>query len=513
MVQSGVCKQIVFIGPRRERNPQLTSHIKEEEYENDEGDGEAVTAESLVTNTLVTNKRQKRKRRSFGQVQKVEAVRYEKKRESSGYKNSKQMEEQLYGGRWSSQRYKHAEQSLLEIMKAKGAVFGNPILRPALRLAARNHIGDTGLLDHLLKHMDGQVAPGGTERFRRWYNTNGVMEYWLESADLVNIRHEARVEDPFWIPPPEWKPGGSPSQDPIFSRELKLLKEEMAKMKRDLQGFVSKRQEEDHANVTPNFSVTKQKLNLESSLLPLQEVHKELVKWKAKTQKQLMEISSSLNGIQDTYKGLEKWKAKIEQQLLETSNSLSSMQVSKQDSPSVSESWKDWLGSTDLVNTQQEELAPTWLESCDLVDIQQEDLASWLESSDLVNIEPEATVQDPCWVPAPGWKPGDSPSEDPVRFEELELLKEEMAKMKRDVQELVPKKEEDEANVTPSCSAASNSKLDLDNSVFLLQEMHKELVNWKAKIEKQLMEISNSLASMQASKQGTTFSPTSERWK
>ncbi|KAG5041354.1 hypothetical protein JHK85_013830 [Glycine max] len=33
-------------------------------------------------------------------------------------------------------------------------------------MAARKHIGDTGLLDHLLKHIDGKVAPGGTERFR-----------------------------------------------------------------------------------------------------------------------------------------------------------------------------------------------------------------------------------------------------------------------------------------------------------------------------------------------------------
>ena len=40
------------------------------------------------------------------------------------------------------------------------------LTRPALRMAARKHIGDTGLLDHLLKHIDGKVAPGGTERFR-----------------------------------------------------------------------------------------------------------------------------------------------------------------------------------------------------------------------------------------------------------------------------------------------------------------------------------------------------------
>ena len=115
---------------------------------------------------------------------------------------------------------------MLEIMKAEGAVFENPISRPALRMAARKRIGDTGLLDHLLKYIDGKVAPGGTDRFRRCYNTSGVMEYWLESADLANIRKEAGIS-PFWQ-----KPDGGPFQDSACAIELKLLKEEMAKMKR-----------------------------------------------------------------------------------------------------------------------------------------------------------------------------------------------------------------------------------------------------------------------------------------
>lgn len=117
-------------------------------------------------------------------------------------------------------------------MKAKGATAGNPILRPDLREEARKMIGDTGLLDHLLKHMAGKLAPGGEERFRRRHNADGAMEYWLESADLVNIRKEAGVNDPFWIPPPGWKPGDCPTQDPICARELKLLKEEIYELKR-----------------------------------------------------------------------------------------------------------------------------------------------------------------------------------------------------------------------------------------------------------------------------------------
>ena len=121
---------------------------------------------------------------------------------------------------------------MLKILKAKGAVFGNPILRPALRTEARKLIGDTGLLDHLLKHMAGKVAPGGAQRFRRRHNPEGAMEYWLESADLVNIRKEAGVQDTYWTPPPGWKPGDNPSQDPICARELRDLKEEIAKMKK-----------------------------------------------------------------------------------------------------------------------------------------------------------------------------------------------------------------------------------------------------------------------------------------
>ncbi|KAL0317668.1 UNVERIFIED_CONTAM: protein DYAD [Sesamum angustifolium] len=125
-------------------------------------------------------------------------------------------------------------------MKAKGATAEKPILRPQLRAEARKRIGDTGLLDHLLKHMAGKLAPGGEERFRRRHNPDGAMEYWLESADLVNIRRDAGVADPYWVPPPGWKPGDSPTQDPICARELKLLKDDISKIKRDLELMVTK---------------------------------------------------------------------------------------------------------------------------------------------------------------------------------------------------------------------------------------------------------------------------------
>ncbi|KAH0450818.1 hypothetical protein IEQ34_021510 [Dendrobium chrysotoxum] len=111
--------------------------------------------------------------------------------------------------RWSMERYEAAEKRLLEIMRLKKAELGRPILRQALREEARKHIGDTGLLDHLLKHMAGKIVSDGTERFRRRHNSEGAMEYWLEPADLVEVRRKAGVTDPFWIPPPGWKLGDS----------------------------------------------------------------------------------------------------------------------------------------------------------------------------------------------------------------------------------------------------------------------------------------------------------------
>ena len=74
-------------------------------------------------------------------------------------------------------RYKAAQLKLLQIMHDKGAIPGKPLLRPALREEARKHIGDTGLLDHLLKHMTNTVISNG-QRFRRRHNSEGAMEYW-----------------------------------------------------------------------------------------------------------------------------------------------------------------------------------------------------------------------------------------------------------------------------------------------------------------------------------------------
>ncbi|KAL2527023.1 Protein DYAD [Abeliophyllum distichum] len=143
------------------------------------------------------------------------------------------------------EEYELAETNLLEVMKAKEATSDKPILRPQLRAEARKRIGDTGLLDHLLKHMAGKLAPGGKERFRRRHNADGAMEYWLESADLVNIRKDAGVTDPYWVPPLGWKPGDSPTQDPICARDIKLLKDDISTLKRDMELMATKKQLEE----------------------------------------------------------------------------------------------------------------------------------------------------------------------------------------------------------------------------------------------------------------------------
>ncbi|CAI7848959.1 unnamed protein product [Closterium sp. NIES-54] len=112
-------------------------------------------------------------------------------------------------GRWSKERYRTAQVKLVDIMRAQGARPGKPMLRPVLREEARRYIGDTGLLDHLLKHMTNTVVPSG-QRFRRRHNSEGAMEYWLEDAGLMAIRAAAGISDPTWVPPPGWRPGADP---------------------------------------------------------------------------------------------------------------------------------------------------------------------------------------------------------------------------------------------------------------------------------------------------------------
>ncbi|EPS74251.1 hypothetical protein M569_00505, partial [Genlisea aurea] len=219
---------------------------KDEEHEEEEEDT-SYDKENEETDTLEDDMNLKRKRYSFRKhvSKKLKAEKSEQTKPIPR-QSKQQIKGKSKGGtrfrealvlkdskdRWSTERYKLAEKNLFAVMKLKGATAEKPVLRPLLREEARKKIGDTGLLDHLLKHMAGKLAPGGQDRFRRRHNPDGAMEYWLEDADLVNIRKEAGVSDPFWVPPPGWTPGDAPNQDPICARELKLLKDEISHIRR-----------------------------------------------------------------------------------------------------------------------------------------------------------------------------------------------------------------------------------------------------------------------------------------
>ena len=115
-------------------------------------------------------------------------------------------------------------------------------------------------------------------------------------------------------------------------------------------------------------------------------------------------------------KDLMTWKARVEQQLLEISNSLCSLQASNQCtllSPSASDRWEDWLESTNLDNFQGGNLAP------------------WFESPELINFGQDGVVKDTDLAPLASSRHGRSPSQGPICVQELDVLNEEMAKIKR----------------------------------------------------------------------------------
>ncbi|CAL5204435.1 unnamed protein product [Lathyrus oleraceus] len=442
--------------------PDVTT--KEEESDNDEED-------VIIKNEPVFFPEfKKRKRLSLSQLREVKEESCEKlsqlrevKEESCGKIGQlREVKEEYYGKesgskskrkkndnkeRWSSERYKLAEQSMWEVLKAEGATFESPITRAALRSSARKFIGDTGLLDHLLKHIDGKVAPGGTDRFRRWFNTDGVMEYWLESADLDGVRQDAGVYDPYWIPPSTVRATPAPCKDTDSSDELKQLKMEMAQMKKDMQELVAEKKKKNESNM-------------------MKEAFKELVKWKAITDHRLTEIMASLKNLQGKSGEMVTWKTEVEQHLMDITNKLNELQAPRECttfSP-PSEKWKDWLEATNPCNTQEDALA------------------TWIGSSELLNVPQECLLEYP-YTGMP-----------------TQPLNEEPTNKKSDAEELMPTMQDDQPNVTPDSSTTVNSKADIDNSLIMFQEMFMDLFKWKEKMEQQLLDVSNTVYGMLAMK-------------
>ncbi|XVF08495.1 hypothetical protein REPUB_Repub07fG0008100 [Reevesia pubescens] len=231
-------------------------------------------------------------------------------------KPSKRKEVKNSNDRLSAQRYNSAKKNMLKIMKEKGAVFGNPIPRKELRAEAKKLIGDTCLLDHLLKHMVGEVVPGGEEIFMRRYNDNGLLEYWLESA----MRKEAGVQDPYWTPPPGWMHGDNPTQDPVCAIQLNELMEEITKLKNYMVqiAFISQSLNrsmlETMKTVEDLTSVTSQNLVHDTPmLLLLEEKYGDLMTMKAKFERQVSEIAQSFCRMK---KEMEKLKSAVQDPLL-----------------------------------------------------------------------------------------------------------------------------------------------------------------------------------------------------
>ncbi|KAL2614351.1 hypothetical protein AAZV13_08G004800 [Glycine max] len=405
MAHLDVCHQVRFIGQLEEYGSRLSSSIPTVEGSKDK-------EEIVEVKPIFMPNFKKRKRLSLNRLREIKADMCA--RQSSGTPKTKC--ESI--DRWSAKRYELAQQSMWEVLKGEGATFENPITRPALRMAARKHIGDTGLLDHLLKHIDGKVAPGGTERFRRCFNTKGIMEYWLESANLDEIRQETGVQDP-------------------YIGELKMLKIEMAQMKKDMQELIAKKQEK--------------------SEMCLMETQKSFVNWKAMTEQRVTEIMTSLKGVQGMHENMLIWKTKVEQQLIEITNKLSDVQKLREDTTSSYPpvSWEDWLGSTNTDNIQGNEL-----------------------NLELLNVPKEVVLQD-------------LNSTLPTQLQCVELTN-----MNSNLLELVPKIKEDQPNVTPDSSMTVNSKSDLDNSLILYQEMIMELFTSRDKMEQQLLQIANTVYGM-----------------
>ncbi|XP_039045338.1 protein DYAD-like [Hibiscus syriacus] len=307
MVRWGRRRLVRFLSPHVQETWTGSVQGQEEEKENEEEDEEEEEEEIIMGADRKSSKRTLHGASLRAHMAKK--LKHENDQQIMLYKPSKGREVKNSIERWSVHRYNLAEKNMLKIMKEKGAVFGNPILRPALRLEARKLIGDTGLLDHLLKHMAWKVAPGGEERFMRRHNANGAMEYWLESADLMKIRKEAGVQDPYWTPPPGWKLGDDPTQDPVCARELKELREEIAKLKKGM--MENKNTEENLAlAITSKSCAASQNMVREANmLLPLKEKYMDLMKLKDKLEGQLGDIGKSLCGVEEE---MGKLKSKVE---------------------------------------------------------------------------------------------------------------------------------------------------------------------------------------------------------
>ncbi|CAM0875685.1 unnamed protein product [Alopecurus aequalis] len=331
----GVRRRIRYIGRHRDASKEASiggyeteSSVKEvprpaqQEDKRSSVSGKRKQRESERSNDKPSNERRAKKKKTYKSPKK------QKKR----HVESKDGDPRRGKDRWSAERYTAAETSLLEIMRSSGARLGAPVMRQVLREQARKRIGDTGLLDHLLKHMAGRVPDGSTERFRRRHNADGAMEYWLEPADLAEVRREAGVSDPYWVPPPGWKPGDDVSPaagDLLIKRQVEKLTEELDDVKRHVEQLSSNmvqlgkeaksEAERAHSSWKDKYQkVVKANEKIEKQILSLKDNYENVVQKNSKLKKEVWSLK-------DKYEFVVEKNDKLEEQMASLSSSFLSL--------------------------------------------------------------------------------------------------------------------------------------------------------------------------------------------
>ncbi|EOY16518.1 RING/FYVE/PHD zinc finger superfamily protein, putative [Theobroma cacao] len=95
--------------------------------------------------------------------------------------------------RWPAKRLEYAAEVIVDALKEHKSEFCHGgMTRQDLRDAARMHIGDTGLLDYVLKSMNNVIV--GCHIVRRAINTSRILEYTIDDIDNGFKAPEAELE-------------------------------------------------------------------------------------------------------------------------------------------------------------------------------------------------------------------------------------------------------------------------------------------------------------------------------